>query len=118
MKFVQIHSKTTITVTPGLQYTNNTKTDSDIADRLKVAPQWVESCVKIEEGQHEYPAIVANYPTVIALEKDGILTIGKIFEKENETTDLIDKIEKMNNASSKDSTKINIERINLKNLVE
>lgn len=120
MKFVQIHSTITITVTPGLQYANNTRKDSDIPDRLKVSPQWVESAVKILEGQHEYPEIVATYPTVKALEKDGILTIGAIIDKENNTSkQLEEKIKKMNNNSTKESTNnVKIKGVNLEKLAK
>lgn len=121
MKFVQIHSNVTITVTPGLQYANHTKLDSDIKDRLKVAPQWVDGCIKIKQGQHDYPAIVAEYPTVKSLARDGVLTIGKFFETEpnEEATQLEQNINKMNETSTKESkNSVKIKGVNLEKLAK
>ncbi len=77
MKYVQINSTETISVTPGLQRLNVTNENSDVPNRLKVSPLWAKATVLIKKGIHEYPAEIASWNTVKALERDGILTIGK-----------------------------------------
>lgn len=75
---VQIHSKVNITVTKDLAAQDHTNPDAHIPDRLKVAPTWLANECKIKEGQHVYPAEIADWATVQALAADGILTINRL----------------------------------------
>lgn len=80
-KLVMIQSNQTIRVTSGLQYEDFTKKDSDLPNRMKVAPKWQGSMVLIEKGQHTYPAEIATWHTVLSLQDKGVLTIGTIIDK-------------------------------------
>lgn len=86
-KQVRIQSTITITVTPGLHHKDVTNKDAHIPDRLKVSPLWPKATVMIRQGAHYYPAEIVEWPTVKALEKDGILTIGQIEDAEGEVVD-------------------------------
>ena len=81
-KYVRIHSNTNIRVTPGLQYEDVTKRDSDLQDRLKVNPLWPTAIVYIYKGSYLYPSEIAEWETVKALAKDKILTIGEFTDTE------------------------------------
>ena len=87
-KVIRIQSSKTITVTSGLQYQDVTNKDAHIADRLKVSPDWPKYSIQILEGVGEYPAEIANWPTVKALVEAGIMTISQVIEgkaKEEDT---------------------------------
>lgn len=79
-KFVQIQSNTTIRVTTGLQNKDVTNPDAHVPDRLKINPEWPKYQVLIKQGAHKYPAEIAEWPTVKALVKDKIITIGSVSE--------------------------------------
>lgn len=100
---IRIQSKTTITVTPGLQHKDVTNPDAHIPDRLKVSPLWPKAMVMIKEGVGMYPAEIAEWPTVKALEKKGILTLGNIIE-ENENAEA-EKLARNLNEIEKEETK-------------
>lgn len=74
--YVTIQSNVTIKVTPGLQANDVTNPDAHVPDRLKVSPAWPRATVLIRQGQGIYPAEIAEWPTVKALQKDKVLTIG------------------------------------------
>lgn len=84
-KFVRIQSKINITVTPGLQHQDVTNKDAHVPDRLKVAPEWPRAMVDIKAGVGLYPAEIADWPTVKALVKDQILTLGEFVEEADES---------------------------------
>lgn len=75
-KYVQI-SNTGVTrvVTAGLQYIDTTNMKSPRADRLSVQPAWTRMSVKIKEGVHFYPGVIAEWDSVKALSKDKLLTV-------------------------------------------
>lgn len=75
--YVYIQSTISIMVTAGLQYDDVTNPDAHIPDRLKVNPVWPKLRIMIKAGRHVYPKLVTEWPTVKALVKDGILTIGE-----------------------------------------
>lgn len=79
-KFVQIQSDVTIRVTTGLQNKDVTNPDAHVPDRLKINPEWPKYQVLIKQGAHKYPAEIAEWPTVKALAKDKIITIGSVSE--------------------------------------
>lgn len=95
-KFVRIQSSINITVTPGLQHQNVTNPDAHVPDRLKVAPEWPRAMVDIRQGAGLYPAAIAEWPTVKALAKDKILTIGEFVEKADqpEQEEVAEKLER------------------------
>lgn len=76
--YVKIQSNVNITVTAGLQNENLSNPDAHIADRLKINALWPQLTVDIKIGQHWYPSEIKEWPTVKALEKDGILTVGEL----------------------------------------
>lgn len=84
--YVRIHSQTTIQVTCGLQNKDVTNPDAHVPDRLKVSPLWSKATIVIHQGQHDYPAEIVEWPTVKALEKDGILTIGQFVDEADDKT--------------------------------
>ena len=77
-KMVQIQSSITIKVTPGLQNKDVTNPDAHVPDRLKINPEWPKYQVLITQGVGKYPAEICDWPSVQALAKDNILTIGAI----------------------------------------
>lgn len=77
-ELVTIQSSRTIRVTSGLQYDDVTNPDAHIPDRLKVKPNWAKKMYIIKEGKYDYPAEIAEWNTVKALERDGILTIAPV----------------------------------------
>ena len=81
-KFVKIQSSQTIRVTAGLQYADYTKPNSDIPNRMKVAPKWPKMMVLIKQGQHTYPAEITEWETVKSLEASGVLTIGALTDND------------------------------------
>ena len=83
-QYVKIQSSQTIRVTSGLQYEDYTKQQSDVPNRMKVAPQWNKLMVLITTGQHTYPAEVAEWKTVKNLAKEGVLTIGEFTDVDND----------------------------------
>lgn len=82
--YVRIQSSKTIKVTAGLQLQDVTNKDAHVADRLKVNPLWPKTTVLIREGAGIYPSEIATWPTVKALQKDGILTIGDYLDTASE----------------------------------
>ena len=79
-KFVKIQSSATVRVTSGLQYQDFTKQNSDVPNRMKVAPEWQNAMCLIKMGQHVYPSEIIEWPTVKLLQKDGVLTIGEFVD--------------------------------------
>lgn len=84
-EFVQIQSTVTIRVTTGLQNKDVTNPDAHVPDRLKVNPEWPKHQVLITAGVGRYPAEIVNWPSVQALAKDKILTIGASIELDERT---------------------------------
>ena len=82
--FVRIQSNETIVVTAGLQHMDVTNPDAHVPDRLKISPSWPKTTCQISQGVGVYPAYVAKWPTVKALAKDNILTIGEYLETADE----------------------------------
>lgn len=103
-KYVRIHSKRTIQVTSGLQHNDVTNPDAHVPDRLKVSPSWPKCLVIISQGSHLYPSEIVDWPTVKALAKDKILTIG-------EFTDTLDE-EDAKVAETKITLEENLKKIN------
>lgn len=77
---IRIQSNKTIQVTCGLEHQDVTNPDAHVPDRLKVSAEWPKCMVLIKAGVAEYPAEIAEWPTVKALAKDKILTIGEVVE--------------------------------------
>lgn len=75
--FVRIQSTATINVTPGLHMMDVTDEKAYVADKLRVSPTWVIGTVLIRQGVGNYPAEIAEWPTVKALVKDGVFTISE-----------------------------------------
>ena len=75
-KFVKIQCDVNIEVTEGLQSIDMTNRDAHVADRLRVAPAWVQTRVLIRKGAGVYPACIQHWSTVKALAANGTLTIG------------------------------------------
>lgn len=85
-EYVYIHSTESIVVTAGLQYEDHTKQDSDIANRMKIAPVWPKLKMLIKKGKFIYPSIITEWNTVKVLVKEGILTIGEELDNPNDNT--------------------------------
>lgn len=79
-KVIRIQSSMTITVTSGLQHKDVTNKDAHIQDRLKVSSEWPKYSIQILEGVGEYPAEIADWPTVKALVESGVMTISQVKE--------------------------------------
>lgn len=102
-KYVRIQSNQTIQVTCGLQHEDVTNPDAHVPDRLKVSPSWPTCSVVISAGAHLYPSEIATWPTVKALAKDKILTIGEYTDTldednahvEQQKTDLAENMKKL-----------------------
>lgn len=80
MKLVTIQSNITITVTSSLKdgYKDLTpegagEKNQGLRDVLKVQPAFRH--VQIKKGQFDYPEEVAEWPTVKALQNDGLLSV-------------------------------------------
>lgn len=85
-KFVRIQSNETIHVTCGLQNKDVTNADAHVPDRLKVSATWPKAIVLIQRGAHMYPSEIAEWPTVKALAKDKVLTIGEFTDECDDQT--------------------------------
>lgn len=85
--FVRIQSNVDIVVTPGLQHNDVTNPDAHVPDRLKVSPSWPKATCLIRQGAGIYPSDIIEWPTVQALAKDKILTIGEQLDSADETVD-------------------------------
>ena len=83
--YVRIQSNVTIRVTPGLQNLDVTNPDAHVPDRLKVSPTWPKAMIMIKQGAGIYPSEIVEWPTVKALEKDNVLTIGDFLDTADET---------------------------------
>lgn len=79
--YVQIHSKKTIQVTAGLQFSDYTDVTQPTPNRKNVKPRWTKGICMIKEGQHWYPYVVSTWKTTKALEEAGVITIGQVAEK-------------------------------------
>lgn len=79
-KVIRIQSSKTITVTSGLQHKDVTNPNAHVQDRLKVAADWPKYSIQILEGVGEYPAEIADWPTVKALVACGVMTISQVVE--------------------------------------
>lgn len=75
-KFVTIHSEETIRVTAGLDYIDATNMESRKDDFKNIKQNWSKVYMLILKGKHVYPAEIAEWPTVKALEKDKVLTVS------------------------------------------
>lgn len=82
--FVRIQSNETIVVTSGLQHIDVTNPDAHVPDRLKINPSWPKTTCQISKGVGVYPSYVAEWPTVKALVKDKVLTIGEYLDDGDE----------------------------------
>lgn len=107
-KFIQIQSSKTIAVTQDLSSVDVTKTElKGIKDNIKrVLPNWVGTSVLILQGQHQYPAEIKNWKTVQALEKGGILTIGKEIAESDATDEAKEMAENLELAKQEKEAKI------------
>lgn len=91
-KYVTIQSSIDITVTGGLQYQDNTDTNSQSPDKLKISPSWVKLKVDVKRGKGLYPAEIAEWESVKKLEKAEVLTVGAFVDApENEEQEMIRK---------------------------
>lgn len=77
MKFIVLNSNIDITVTNGLLNKDKTNYESKVGNNLNVAPLWTRTAVKIRKGKHQYPAEIADWPSVKVLEEKGIFTLSK-----------------------------------------
>lgn len=115
--YVYIQSAISIVVTAGLQNENVTNLDSDIPNRLKVNPTWHKLKLMVKAGRHIYPSLITEWPSVKALVKDGILTIGEetdtddgsIIEAKEDLSEALAETKKTN--KSKKVKDINLEDI-------
>lgn len=93
-KYVRIQSSISIVVTPGLQYDNLTRKDSDIPDRMKVAAYWPKLRVLIRKGVHTYLSEIVNWNAVKELQKQKLITIGEFIDTyEGEHQDEVKELE-------------------------
>ena len=83
--YVRIQSTMNIQVTCGLNNIDVTNPDAHVPDRLKISPTWPTCIVKIDAGVGVYPSEIIGWPTVQALAKDKILTIGELLDDADET---------------------------------
>ena len=81
MKQVKIQSTITIHVNKNLEYKDFTESNSDTKNKLKIIPDWVSQTVRIDKGVGLYPAEIAEWDSVKALEKANVLTVGEVTEK-------------------------------------
>ena len=81
MKQVKIQSTTTIHVSKNLEYKDFTATNPDPQNKLKIVADWTRNTVCIKAGVDYYPAEIAEWDAVKALEKANVLTIGEVTEK-------------------------------------
>lgn len=106
--YVRIQSTKTINVTCGLQNMDVTNKDAHIPDRLKVSALWPKCAVKIEVGAHYYPSEIVEWPTVKALERDKIITIGELVDT------IADETESANVETTKDKLASELAKMNTK----
>ena len=78
--YIRIQSSIDICVTAGLQNQDVTNPDAHVPDRLKVNPLWPKMTVLIRKGVGVYPSDIAEWPTVKALAKDKVLTLGEYLD--------------------------------------
>lgn len=78
--YVRIQSSVNVNVTAGLQCKDVTNADAHIPDRLKVNPAWPKATCLIRAGAGIYPSCITEWPTVKALAKDKVLTIGEFLD--------------------------------------
>lgn len=106
-EYVYIQSDMSIMVTAGLQNDNVTNPDAHVPDRLKVNPLWPKLRIMLKRGQHIYPSFIVDWPTVKALVKDGIITIGNYVDSPNDESmeakakDLKDELAKVEKTTKK-----------------
>lgn len=81
MKYVFIHSNRTINVTTGLQFVNKTNNNLRVENNYKIKPVWPTMIVRLLEGRHLYPAIVANFKSVESLKKAKIISIAEYVDE-------------------------------------
>lgn len=108
--YVTIQSNVTIMVTGGLQYKDLTNKNSQLPNRMKIASEWPKLNVLIKQGQHIYPSEIVEWPTVQALQKDGVLTIGAYVDNPNDVDltklkETVVKVEKEINPKAKKAKK-------------
>ena len=114
-QYVIIQSQRTIQVTCGLQLKDVTNPDAHVPDRLKISSLWPTASILITAGQHTYPAEIATWKTVQALQRDGALTVGsyideplssddaaKVAQTKEELTRALEQIEAATNKEVKD----------------
>lgn len=114
-ELIRIQSKITINVTPGLQNKDVTNPDAHIPDRLKVSAEWPKCTLLIRAGVGTYPAEIAEWPTVKALVKKEIMTIGamedaKTEDQQKEVEEFERKIESIEGAKTR-RKRVNLEEI-------
>lgn len=115
-KFVRITSNKTIRVTGGLYSENLTNKDSRLENRLNVKPAWTNLIVLIKAGTGLYPSEIKDWPTVKALEKDEVLTIGNETDEggdEKEKEVLVKEIKR-----AKEKCSVKVSDVNLSSLAE
>ncbi len=117
-KFVKIQSNDTITVTCGLDYVDLTNRKLNKDDKLKVSPEWSKATCLIKQGQHIYPAVIAKWPTVINLQKDGILTIGSYCDETGDDSEVENVANELNLKLDEIKKKVKKQDKSLSNLIE
>lgn len=100
MKFIIISSTKNITVTHSISGVDRTNYESHTGNNLNIAPMWTKNTVDIREGQHKYPAEIAEWPTVKMLEERKIITIGREADEDEASQEEIDAAKKFDEASS------------------
>lgn len=86
--FVQITSMMDITVTPGLQFTDFTRKESDLPNRLRVGVEWTKAPVLVRKGVGVYPAIITTWPTVKALVENKVFSITEVVDEKDITSEV------------------------------
>ena len=75
-KYVQLSSKVTIRVNPGLYNIDSTNLRSPVADRLSVKPMWTRFRVLLQPSRTWYPAEIQNWDSVKSLVANGKVIVG------------------------------------------
>ena len=80
-RFIRATSTKNLEVNAGLLGVNMTNKSAAVADRLRVAPQWVGTRVLIKQGTFWYPAMIKDWKCCKALVRDGVLTFGELADE-------------------------------------
>lgn len=113
-KYVKIQSDITIKVTSGLQFSDYTDVNQPVPNRKNVKPRWTKGAVLIKKGQHMYPAVVATWKSVKALEECGKLSVAGYSDTADEETEkLANELDKGLKEIKRTQTKeVKVQRLN------